>query len=198
VLGVDPDGDTPHLWERVFTKKPRIVLGNISTLLDPLTQLLLSTPQDDILVGSNGRIAVSDSSCRGITVPVITECGASHFDQRVGKDDVDLGGLIIGILCAGVACLREAIHLPPPGQDRKLLQVHLDRLVQPERAFIAFKPDGKSAILERFELNLGLILIDFQIGSGMLVGFGAGLASDVIDASPSSITVRPTSAGRLR
>src|SRR5712692_2721791 len=155
IVGVDADGDRLHLLLGLLAVDLLVVLADIAGLGQPLVEVRLSRADDH--VGHEPRLlALEDAPRRRRRVPDVSDDARPHGRGKTGERHVDLRGLVVGGLLAGVGALGKLDHLPLPLQDLVVLAVDLDFLVDRRAVAIALHvQDARGVLAHDLEVVAG-------------------------------------------
>src|SRR5439155_11593423 len=101
---------------------PPEVFDDIAPLGDPFAELVGARAHDDIS-HRGGLLALAGRAGRCRRIPNVADDARAHRLRRAQPGDVNLGGLVIGRLLAGIAAGGKRHDLPSPLEDWRLVEI---------------------------------------------------------------------------
>src|SRR5579863_693384 len=174
IVGIDHERD-PVGVRRFLVEEVLVLFRSVALLADPLSGLGRAALQDDV---SGLGIFLADEfpplGCAG--VPDITNQAAVDRRRKTGKNDIELGGLIVFTLFTHVSPLGKFGHLPAPADQGMIFGPPGELFDDPEAVVVADEMDRVLAV--------GLLEPDIVIPSRPLLqppSFGQGVFDPLIE-----------------
>jgi hypothetical protein len=116
------------------------VFDDIAALGDPFAEFVGARAQDDIS-HCGGLLALADRASRCRRIPNVADDARPHCLRRAQPGDVNLCGLVVDLLLAGIAAGGKRNDLPSPLEDWHLIEIDRSFEVATDRRIVTLAPE---------------------------------------------------------
>jgi len=168
IVRIDRERERGRVVRRLAIDPPE-VFDDIAALGDSFAEFVGARAQDDISHRGN-FLALADRASRCRRIPNVADDARAHRLRRAQPGDVNLGGLVVGRLLAGIAADGKRNDLPAPLEDWRLVEIEPNSEIATDRRGATLAPEAQD--------RLTVVRNDLEVVDGLAPALTLPVAGD--------------------